>query len=257
MLDLVQVAETLERAFLEGRATAQISLLHAGFSVSDGYRVQKIGFEKALARGESLCGYKMGLTSKAKQRDVQVFEPIHGYLLKNFEMEKNQTFKIEKKIHPRVEPEVAVVLKKSLAGPGVTVREVENALWGVYPALEIVDSRYENFKFQLSDVVADNTSACAFMVGRQNYVTRLSELGLLGLIVKKNGAIVETGAPAAVLGDPLLSVAALANSLGKEERAIEPGQVVLTGGITNSVSFLKGDRMEILWPGETLGFDVV
>lgn len=255
MLELKNIADTLERAFLEGRATPQFSA-SGRFSVEDGYRVQRLGFEKALSRGEHLAGYKMGLTSRAKQRDVQVFEPIHGYLLKSFEIEKNGTFTMERKIHPRVEPEIAIVLKHGLSGPGVTVRDVENALLGVYPALEIVDSRYENFKFQLSDVVADNTSACGFMVGRENYLSKLSDLNFLGVIVKKNGKIVETGAPAAVLGDPLLSVVGLANILGREKRSIEPGQIILTGGITNSVPFSKGELIEVLWPGETLKFNV-
>ena len=92
------------------------------------------------------------------------------------------------------------------------------------------------------------------MVGRVNLLPELNSLNLMGILVRKNGRIVETGAPAAVLGDPLLSVMYLANSLAEESKSIPAGVVVLTGGITQSVSFEMGDRIEVEWPQEVLSF---
>lgn len=249
-----EIAESLRQAFLNRTPITQISKKFSSFNLADALEVQELGFNLAQEAGEQLAGYKMGLTSKAKQRDVNVFEPIHGYILKSFEISKGEIVEMQKRIHPRVEPEVAVVLKHELKGPGVTLRDVVAALDGVYPALEIVDSRYEGFIFKLEDVIADNTSAAGFMVGRVNLVKQLHDLNLMGVSVRKNGMILETGAPAAVLGDPLLSVASLANTLGKESKSIPPGLVILTGGITQSVPFQKGDRIEVEWPQEVLSF---
>ena len=133
-----------------------------------------------------------------------------------------------------------MVLREPLWGPDVSLRQVQSALALVVPALEIFDSRFEAFSFKLPDVVADNTSASGFLFGRENLSRPAFELSLLGVTVKKNGMILETGAPAAVLGDPLLSVVALAKLLAKEGKRIEPGMVILTGGITASVSFSEG-----------------
>ncbi len=248
------IAEMLRQALMNQRAVPQISKTETQFSLKDAREVQDLSCILAQEAGENLAGYKMGLTSKAKQRDVNVYEPIRGYILKSFEIPKGGTVKMGARIHPRVEPEVAVVLNRELKGPGVTLRDVVSALEGIYPALEIVDSRYENFVFKLEDVIADNTSAAGFMVGRVNLLSELNDLNLMGICVRKNGAIVETGAPSAVLGDPLLSVVSLANSLAEEAKSILPGMVILTGGITQSVPFKRNDRIEVEWPQEVLSF---
>jgi len=221
------------------------------FSLEEAYAVQTLLMEQAK---EKLAGYKMGLTSRAKQKDVNVHSPIRGFLLESMEVAKGGTVSMANRIHPRTEPEIAVVLKERLSGPDVTLRQVREALAGVFPALEILDSRYKDFSFKLPDVVADNTSASGFMVGSTNYLDRLEEVRLLGVTLKINGEIRETGAPAAVLGDPLLSVVELVKGLAASGRAVEPGMVILTGGITTAVPFKLGDVVEVVWPGETLMF---
>lgn len=253
-MNLSEIAQALQSAAAEVRPVPAFSLAHPQFSLEEAYQVQSIGLESALARGAKLCGYKMGLTSRAKQKDVNVHEPIRGYLLSQMEVTKSEPVSTKNRIHPRVEPEVAVILKSRLAGPNVSLHDVEQAIGVVTPALEILDSRYESFQFQLPDVVADNTSASGFILGGQNWIEQLRELRLFGVTVKHNGVIVETGCPAAVMGDPLLSVVALARALAKENKAIEPGMVVLTGGITTSVSFKAGDFIEVVWPTETMSF---
>ena len=131
------IAELLRNAMLNRTPVTQISKTRPEFSLSDANEVQEIGFNLAQAQGEKLAGYKMGLTSKAKQRDVNVFEPIRGYMLASTEIPKNGIVKMNSRIHPRVEPEVAVVLKEELRGPGVTLRDVVRSIEGIYPALEI------------------------------------------------------------------------------------------------------------------------
>lgn len=245
-----EFAHRLRRARLEGKAVAPLTSEFPDLSWESAYEVQKAALGLDLAAGEKLSGYKMGLTSLAKQRDVKVFEPIRGYLLGSMEVEPGAGVSTKGRIHPRFEPEVAVVM----SGMPRSLRELRDCVEGVYPALEILDSRFEGFKFQLPDVIADNTSASGYLVGRHRLAVDPEELRLLGVVVRKNGQIEHTGAPAAVLGDPFRSVWALARALAAEGKQLEPGQVVLSGGITASLSFAAGDVLEVEWPGETLSF---
>lgn len=247
-------ATKLREAKKNHTPVAQLTKEWPELKAEDAYQIQSALLELSVAEGDVLCGYKMGLTSKAKQKDVGVDETIHGFLLESYEVHKGGTIDVSTKIHPRVEPEIAVVLKTRLFGKFVTLREVIAAIDCVVPACEIIDSRYENFSFTLPDVIADNTSATGFMLGRSDYKNRLDEVPFLGVIMKKNGEIVETGAPAAIFGDPLLSVVDLVRTLAVRGKGLEPGMVVLTGGITASMTFTKGDVIEILWPNETLSF---
>lgn len=249
--NLKEIATKLMGARRECMPIQAFSTTNPEFSLSEGYAVQSALWEESH---EPLAGYKMGLTSRAKQRDVNVHSAIRGFLLPSMEVTKGGVLDTSKRIHPRVEPELVVVLKKKLSGRDVTLREVREAIQVVAPGLEILDSRYQDFSFKLPDVVADNTSASGFMVGSRNYLDCLDEVRLFGVTLKINGEIRETGAPAAVLGDPLLSIVELVKSLAEEGKAVEPGMVILTGGITAAVPFKKGDVVEVAWPGETLVF---
>lgn len=251
-----QIAKTLHDARLKAKPVTQFTNENPSFSLEEAYRVQKGLLELALAEGDTLTGYKMGLTSKAKQRDVQVFDTIHGFLLKSSEISREGRVTTQNRIHPRVEPEIAVVFKEDFKG-AITRENVLKALEGVYPAYEIVDSRYENFKFKLADVIADNTSASGYQIGKTNYLARLKDVPLLGVVVRMNGVIQETGAPAAVLGDPMLSVLSLLEHLQKEGTTLKRGMIILTGGITNSLPFKSGDEISVEWPGETLFLNAV
>jgi 2-oxo-3-hexenedioate decarboxylase len=246
----IELAQKLRRARLEGKAVAALTSELPNFSWEAAYQVQAAGLSLDLAGGEKLSGYKMGLTSLAKQRDVKVYEPIRGYLLASMEVENGASVATEGRIHPRFEPEVAVVMKRM----PVSLRDLGDAIEGVYPALEILDSRFEGFQFQLPDVVADNTSASGYLIGRHRLPFDPEELRLVGVVVRKNGRIEHTGAPAAVLGDPFRSVWALVRALMAQGKQLENGHVILSGGITASLAFKAGDVLEVEWPGETLMF---
>lgn len=245
-------AEKLEEARASARPVTPFTDSHSDFTLDQAYGVQEEGRRLREAAGEVVSGYKMGLTSLAKQRDVGVDSPIQGYLLASMERDKGAVFSMEGRIHPRVEPEVAVVLGATLEGPDVTLQDVMHSLDRVVPALEILDSRFEKFRFKLPDVVADNTSACGYVLGTEPLDPE--RVNLLGITVRKNGNVVTTGAAAAILGNPFLAVVSLVHALADQGRALEAGQVVLTGGITASVPFTAGDWLAASWPEETLSF---
>ena len=219
------------------------------------YQIQRMGRDQLIEGGESLSGYKMGLTSRAKQRDVNVFEPIRGYLLASMALESGDTLETAKRIHTRVEPEVAVIVGQDIDRL-IPMAELLSCLSWAGPALEILDSRFHGYSFKLADVIADNTSASGYLTGRENWLDDWEHVRLFGVAIRLNGTVVQTGAPAAVLGDPLRSVAALLKSVVSEGESLKAGQVVLTGGITASVPIKKGDQVEVHWPGETLSFGV-
>ena len=251
-----EMASVLRRAELTRTAQKPFSESQS-LTLAEGYAVQSAGLALRQEAGEILCGYKMGLTSRAKQRDVNVFEPIRGYLLRSYEVLRGEPVRTGGRIHPRVEPEVALIFKDPVGGKYASVREVVSSLASVVPACEIIDSRYEAFSFKLGDVVADNTSASGFMLGSWELKGALNEVPLLGVTMKKNGQLVETGAPAAVLGDPLISAVQAVRMLAEEGKRIEAGMVLLTGGITAAVPFQAGDWIEMIWPGESLSFRAV
>ena len=134
---------------------------------------------------------------------------------------------------------------RTLKGPGCHIGSVLAAIDFVMPAIEIIDSRYENFRFDLKSVIADNTSAAGYVTG--SYMRRVEELDLptLGVVLEKNGEIVELGAGAAVLGHPAASVAMLANMLAERGEEIPAGTFIMTGGITAAVAVEKGDNINM------------
>ncbi len=227
-----------------------------GFTLDDGYSIQKSLLERALKNGEVLSGFKMGLTSKAKQKDVSVFEPIRGFLLKSMEIHNGGSLDLSTRIRPRVEPEVALVLKNKLEGSNVTLEEVAHSLSGVFLACEVIDSRYKDYKFKLPDVVADNTSASGYVLGTNNLLPLLEDVRLMGITLRKNGELLETGSPAAALNNPLNSLLELVKAMAKTNEALLPGQVVMTGGLTNSHFVASGDVVEVECAFDKIKFTV-
>jgi 2-oxo-3-hexenedioate decarboxylase len=239
-MNLYAIAEEIHRHQQEGRELEKITTRYEGLSVENAYQIQRIGAELALAAGDELIGWKMGLTSSAKQVSVGVEEPIYGRLLASMELEQGD-LSLTGLIHPRVEPELAFVFRKRLGGSRVTARDVWLATECVMPALEVIDSRFQNFSFTLIDVVADNASSAKFLLSDQAYSPYQCAWDEVGVVLRQNGQVVQTGAGAAVLGHPVRAVIQLARMLDREGLAIEPGMVVLTGGITEAVHLHAGD----------------
>jgi 2-oxo-3-hexenedioate decarboxylase len=166
-----------------------------------------------------------------------------------FSVPEGGEIKIDELIHPKVEAEIAFVTKTALKGPSIHIGDVLRATDFIIPAVEVIDSRYKDFKFDLKSVIADNSSSCRFITGGR--MARLEDVDLknLGVVMEINGEIVATGAGAAVLGHPAASVAMLANMLGERGEEIPAGTFIMTGGITAAVTVNKGDSINIRYQG--------
>lgn len=239
------LAEHLETCELQARDTPKITDEHPAMDWDNAYAIQEEILRRKLARGARLIGLKAGLTSHAKMKQMGVDTPVFGFLVDTFSLPEGAEVKTKELIHPKVEPEIAFVLKRPLKGPGCHIGAVLAATDFVLPGIEVIDSRYRDFKFDLKSVVADNTSAARFVVGGRAMRPDQVDLRTLGVVMEKNGEIVSIGAGAAVLGHPAAAVAALANHLGKRGQHIPVGAVILSGGVTEAVSVEAGDHVSL------------
>jgi len=239
------LAEHLERCQLECRDTVKITEEHPEIDWADAYAIQDEILRRKLSRSARVVGYKCGLTSHAKMRQMGVTEPVFGFLVDEYIVSEGEAVDTTKLIHPKVEPEIAFVLKRPLKGPGCHIATVLAATDFVIPAIEIIDSRYRDFKFDLKSVIADNTSAARFVVGGRPRPVSEVDLRTVGIVLEKNGAPVAFGAGAAVLGHPAAAVAMLANHLGRRGQELPAGALILSGGITEAVAVEKGDHVKL------------
>lgn len=247
MTDLAKLAEIADTAALTARAMPQFSDT-AALSVAEGYAVQALSMQRRYARGDRRIGIKMGFTSRAKQVQMGLSDMIWGRLTETMREEEGGTISLSRYVHPRVEPEIAYLIRDRLAG-NVTPLEAMNAVAGVAPAMEIIDSRYDNFKFDLGDVVADNSSSSGFVVG--DWFAPDTDVRNLGLVMTINGRAVAIGSTAAILGNPARALAAAARMAASAGEALEPGDIVLAGGATAAEKLTLGDHVETRF--ETLG----
>lgn len=222
----------------------QISVRYPTITIEDAYKIQEINIEKDLQTGDQFVGWKMGLTSLAKQQSVGVNQPIYGRLLKSMEMSNNE-LSLEGLIHPRVEPEFAFVINKKLEGNNVTEQDVWQATEGIMLALEVIDSRYKDFLFNLNDVVADNASSARFLISEQMYKPGQFQWEKANVRMKLNGKVIQEGKGSAVMGNPVCSVVELVKMLHSSGLCIEAGMIVLTGGITEAIHVFSGDSIEV------------
>jgi 2-oxo-3-hexenedioate decarboxylase len=235
----------LDSAALERREVDMLTLSESGLTIEHAYNVQEQLVARRLSRGEQLVGMKMGLTSRAKMEQVGVHEPIFGRLTDAMRLSDGGTIVMDELIHPKIEPEIAFILGEELSGP-VTPAEALRAVAGVCVALEVIDSRFRDFKFTLPDVIADNTSASRFVLGSTLVDARELNLGNLGIIFEVNGVVRETASSAAVLDNPARSLAELANMLARRGETLQSGAIILSGGATAAVELKRGDRVRAI-----------
>ena len=242
---ILRLAEHLETCELEARDTPKITDEFPEMDWEDAYAIQYAIRDRKLARGDRVVGLKAGLTSRAKMKQMNVEDPVFGFLADSFAVAEGGEIDIKKLIHPKVEPEIAFVTKAALKVPGCHIGAVLAATDFVVPAIEIIDSRYRDFKFDLKSVVADNCSSSRFVVGGS--ATPIDDLDLrtLGIVLEKNGVPVAIGAGAAVLGHPAAAIAMLANMLGRRGEEIPAGTLILSGGITEAVAVEAGDAVSL------------
>jgi 2-oxo-3-hexenedioate decarboxylase len=242
-----QFAETLDNAARNATAVPQLTPPD-GFGIDHAYAVQHASIARRVARGERVIGYKMGFTSRAKMAQMGVSDMIWGHLTDAMLVEDGAPIALDRYVHPRVEPEVAFLIGRTLSGP-VTPLQALAAVEGVAPALEIIDSRYADFRFNLLDVVADNSSSSSFVTGAFHYPG--DDLSNLGIVLSFDGQPVAIGSSAAILGDPLRALAAASRLVGEHGLALEPGMIVLAGAATAAHALRPGVAVSVEF--ETLG----
>ncbi|MGD9525220.1 2-keto-4-pentenoate hydratase [Pseudonocardia sp.] len=214
---------------------------HPDLGLEDAYAIQTVNVERRVADGRRIVGRKVGLTSRPMQQLLGVDEPDFGVLTEDMIVEDGDEVDLARLVQPRVEAEMAFVLGRDLAGPGVSTATALAAIAGVLPAIEIVDSRVADWKIKLVDTVADNASSGLLVMGGKLTPVDRVDLRLVGVVVSRGGEVLHTGAGAAVLGNPARCVAWLANKLGAFGSGLRAGDVVLPGSPHAMVTVVPGD----------------
>ncbi|MEZ0355371.1 2-keto-4-pentenoate hydratase [Mycobacterium sp. SA01] len=239
--EIEDAAGILAVAAEQARPTDQLTGRYPGMDVGDAYAIQKVNLARHLRAGSYVVGHKIGLTSEPMQTLLGVDEPDFGYILDDMVLANDSTAQCARFCAPRVEPEVAFLLRAPLRGPNVTVRDVRAATSAVAVALEIVDSRIRDWKLTLRDTVADNASSGAVVVGEWVPYSEHLDLAASRASLRLNGHEVDTGLGSAVLGDPAAAVAWLANSLSEFGTELAAGQFVMSGSFTAAAFVSSGD----------------
>lgn len=239
--NIVMLTDRIEVAQLTARAIPKLTDDFPEMTLADGYAVQIELRNRWVAKGRRQIGWKAGLTSKAKMVQMGVHVPSIGFLLADMARPENSIVQTQDLVHPRVECEVAFVTKARLAGDKVTRDEVLAATDFVIPAIEVIDSRFSGFKFDLPSVVADNGSSARYVAGGRARYAQEIDLSTLGVVMEKNGDVVTMGASAAVMGHPADAIALLVKVLHELGEELPAGSFVMSGGITEAVAVKPGD----------------
>jgi len=248
---IAQLAVELQQSQKTRQQVEHFSKRFPGMTIEDGYRVSRAWVALQLAEGRQVIGHKIGLTSRAMQQASQIDEPDYGTLLDNmlYTCTPDHVLNIAHTdfVVPRVEVELAFVLKKDLQGPDVTVEQVLAATEYVTPAIEIIDSRIEQFDRhtkvmrKVFDTISDNAANAGIVVGAAKVNPLTTNLPWCGAILKLNGVVEETGLAAGVQGHPAVGIAWLANKLAPWGEHLKAGQIVLAGSFTKPVPAKVGD----------------
>jgi 2-keto-4-pentenoate hydratase len=209
--------------------------------MADDYAIQRELIELLLADGDRIVGHKVGLTSKPMQKMVGVDSPDYGPVLASTIYRDGDTIPAGRFIAPKIEAEIVFVIGERLEGPGVTVTQAHAAIAGAVAAMEIVDSRIADWRIKLADTVADLASNGAMATSSRIVPITDIDTRLIGMTLTRNGELIDTGAGAAALGDPVAVVAWLANVLGGDGVALEPGHLIMTGALHAAVPMTPGD----------------
>ena len=243
MIDAARIAADLATAERERKPRAPVTDEHPDLGLDVAYDAQWAGVQAKLGAGQTLVGAKLGLTSRVKQEVMNVGEPLYGWVTDGMLLAPGEPVDLGRFIHPRAEPEIAFLLGRDVSTPA-TVASVLAATESVFAAVDVIDSRYEDFRFTLPDVVADNASAGAFLLGPAAVPpSALVDLPLVGCVLRVDGEVVATAAGAATMGHPAAAVAWLADRLATRGQALSAGMLVFTGGLTEPVPLAAGSSV--------------
>jgi 2-keto-4-pentenoate hydratase len=242
-------AQELYRAERERTTLRPLTQRYPEIEPQESYQIQLALIEMKKADGAKIVGKKIGLTSKAMQKMLSVDQPDYGHILDNMVLQDSAVFSVHELIQPKIEPEIAFILDRNLKGPGVTPIQVLAATRFVVPALEIIDSRIEGWKIRLCDTIADNASSARVVLGSSPKRIDQVDLKLVGMVLEKNGEIIQTGAGGAVLGHPAAAVAWLANAVGQFGVGLEAGEIVMPGALCAAADVKAGDLLQASFDG--------
>lgn len=240
MQEADELAAVLDQAFCAALPVPQISQSKL-LTIEDAYCIQHSLIARRLFRGERLIGVKMGFTSQAKMVQMGVFDQILGRLTNAMQIHNGEAISFDRFIHPRCEPEIAFLLKNDL-GEIVSLGEAANAIDAIAPAIEIIDSRYQQFEFSLADVIADNASSACFVLGDWEQFSR--DMPALDVQMLVNGEVSLCGSTADILGNPLLALISAARLAATSGWPLKAGDIVLAGAATPAITIAKG--MQVL-----------
>lgn len=245
-IDIASLADSLFEARTQKRACEPLTSRAAELTIRDAYTISEINLKRRIGQGNArLLGKKIGLTSRAVQKQLGVNEPDFGYLTSDMNVPLGETVSLKGLLQPKVEGETAFVLKRDLSGPGVTVADVIRATDFVLPCIEIIDSRVKDWKIKIQDTVADNASSALFVLGTEPKKLRSGDLRFAGMALRVNGEVLSTGSGAACLDHPCLAVAWLANKLGEFGVSLKAGEVILSGAFGPVVPVTENAHVEV------------
>ncbi len=217
--------------------------------VIDSYEIALLNIRRRLAAGATVYGHKVGLSSKAMQEMMGVDEPDYGHLLSDMVYTEDAPIPTGRFLLPRVEVEVGFVLGDDLPGEGCTVEDVLRCTDFIAPAIELIDSRIADWKIGLADTIADNASSCGVILGAQRVKPDELDLAAIEATLDINGERVAAGTSGAVLGDPTIAVAWLANKVASFGVRLQAGHVVLPGSCTRAYDVKPGDDVVATFAG--------
>jgi len=252
--NIAHIAKALDQAAQKAEALSQFST-QTPFSLEEAYQIQRASMQHRYDAGERMIGLKLGFTSRAKMIQMGVDSLIWGWLTDAMLEEDGGLVDLSRFIHPRAEPEVCFLTRKTIDRP-LTQLEAIDYLEAVAPAIEIIDSRYQAFKFTLEDVVADNCSSSGLVVGA--WSRDFANLANAGVLMRINGRVVQAGSTAAILGHPLRGLVQASQLLGKAEISLPAGSLIMAGAATAAEALSPGAHVsvEIAGFGEC-GFNVL
>jgi len=244
---IAQLAGSLDVAERERRQIGQFSLTYPEMTIEDAYAIQQHWVDAKIEGGHKMIGHKIGLTSRAMQRAGNISEPDYGTLLDHMLLADGQDAPFERFIEPRVEVELAFILKKDLQGPDVTIFQVLDAIDYVLPALEIIDARIQRIDPETKttrkvlDTISDNAANAAIVLGGRPVRVDTLDLRWVSALLYKNGVVEESGVAAAVLNHPANGAVWLANKLAPYGVKLSAGEIILGGSFTAPVPIAAGD----------------
>lgn len=243
--DIEKIADELYNALQQKVMVEPLTNRYADITINDAYAIQQVMIKHMTMTDAKIIGKKIGVTSKAVMNLLNVHQPDFGMLLDNMLYNEGEVIKADSLIQPKAEGEIAFLLKKDLAGPGITTADVLAATEGVMACFEIVDSRIKDWQIGIQDTVADNASCGVFVLGDNLISPHKVDLNNCGMLLEKNGELVATGSGAAALGSPAYAVAWLANTLGELGMSLKAGEVILSGSLATMVPLKAGDSLRV------------